>query len=328
MDTATPGSFIKISGDIVAVENVSAVTTWNDCLIIGSDEGTGTDNKTNCIQLLKIKKDGSCKVQHNILVFQGSNEEGNEMDIEGICTEGDCVYVIGSHSARRERFSLNNTYKENQTTFYVDKIEKKRSRDWLYRIRLDAKGNEIDKNMISLRKILMNDPALKAFCEIPAKENGIDIEGIAAKDGWLYVGFRGPVFRDNYVPVMKLRFDDPETTYALLYVQLGGRGIRDLAIVSDGFLILAGPIGGGSDSYQVLHWDGKDTVSGKDRSKKEVGTLHLLGEIEPQRKEKIEGMAVIEEQKSAYQLIIAYDGTKDKDRVLQRFSVNKFPSSS
>ena len=45
------------------------------------------------------------------------------------------------------------------------------------------------------------------------------------------------------VPVLRFRFDDPEGSYGLRYVNLGGRGIRDIARVKDGFLLLAGPEG-------------------------------------------------------------------------------------
>ena len=88
-----------------------------------------------------------------------------------------------------------------------------------------------------------------------SKENGVHIEGIAVKGGVLYLGFRDPVFRDTYVPVMTRKFDDPADTHDLLFVRLGGRGLRSLACVSDGFLNIAGPVGDGPGSYQLYHWD-------------------------------------------------------------------------
>lgn len=145
------------------------------------------------------------------------------------------------------------------------RIKNESSRDWLYRVKIDSKGRDSGKQRITLRQILKNDRVLQSFSNIPGKENGVDIEGVAVKDDWLYLGFRGPVFRDNDVPVMKLKFDEPEGTYQLLYVQLGGRGIRDITSVSDGFLIVAGPVGDGPASFQLYHWNGRDVIPGKDR---------------------------------------------------------------
>ncbi len=312
--------FISISGEIPALEHVSAVEQFRSFLIIGADEGTGKEKDENRIQLLKMNNDGSCAVADSILLMKG---EGKELDVEGICAEGDQVYVVGSHSSNRKKIDEDSSWKENRESFHQDKIEAEASRDWLFRLRLNDAGKVIAKDRISLRKIIRNDPALKVFCGIPSKENGVDIEGLAVKDGWLHVGFRGPVFRGNYVPVLKLRWEEPEQ-YELLYVRLGGRGIRDIAAVSDGFLILAGPGGSGSESYQIYHWNGKDTVPGKDRKTKDQGKLRLLGEIPmPDENSKAEGLAVLEEREDSWQLVIAYDGAKDQNRLLQRVSLRK-----
>ncbi len=313
-----PGCFIRISGDILARENVSAVTRFRSFLIIGADEGADGGKDENRIQLLKMNSDGSCAAADSILLMQGK-----ELDIEGICAEDDLVYVIGSHSSKRKKIKADSSYKKNRETFHQDKIEDEISRDWLCRLRLNDEGKAADKDRISLRGIIRNDPALQAFCNIPSKENGVDIEGAAIKDSWLHIGFRGPVFRDNYVPVMRLRWEEPEK-YELLYVQLGGRGIRDLAAVSDGFLILAGPVGDGSDSYQIWHWNGKDMVPGKDRRPEELGRQRLLGEIPPpDMQSKAEGLAVLEERQDSWQLVIACDGAKDQNRLLRCFSLSR-----
>ncbi|XOF34661.1 MAG: DUF3616 domain-containing protein [Candidatus Electrothrix sp. YB6] len=250
----------------------------------------------------------------DILVLEGDEDEGLELDIEGIGVERNQIYVIGAHCTKQKKVKPTRSRKKNRKLFRDSKIEEEWNRDWLYRVAIDAEGREVDEQRITLRDIIKNDSVLKTFAGIPSKENGIDIEGIAAKDGWLYVGFR-----ENYVPVMKLQFDKPEKSYELLYVQLGGRGIRDLAAVSDGFLLLAGPVGDGSDSYQLYHWNGRDVIPGSDVKDDEQGKLHLLGEITPPSAGKVEGVTVLEEHDSRYELIIAYDGAPDKEHVLQYF---------
>ncbi len=88
-------------------------------------------------------------------------------------------------------------------------------------------------------------------------------EGVAVRDQVLFVGFRGPVLRGNYVPVLQLRFDKPNKN-ELLLVKLDGLGIRDLTAIDSGLLILAGPVGDGPGGYAIYHWNGRDCLIGQD----------------------------------------------------------------
>ena len=315
--------FEKLPKNIMASEDVSAIAKIGSFLVIGSDEGVGKDKNENYIQLLKKGADESYEVHSNIFLFEGNKTDGKELDIEGIAVNGNTVYVVGSHSSKRKKVKEEKKYNKNQEKFKNYEIEDERNRDWLYRLTIDSQGKEVTKDKITLRGIIKNDTILKTFSNIPSKENGVDIEGLGVKDEWLYIGFRGPVFRDNYVPVMKLKFDDPEGTYNLLYIELGGRGIRDMTSVSDGFLILAGPVGDGPASYQLYHWDGRDALPGKDRSVADIGKIRLLGAIRPPKNGKAEGVVVIEEEDTLYNLIIVYDGVKNRDNVMQRFRLAK-----
>lgn len=79
---------------------------------------------------------------------------------------------------------------------------------------------------------------LEPFVEIPSKENGIDIEGISARGKKLYIGFCGPVFRENWVPIIVTEFDDLPGKAILQFVSLQGLGIRDIVALDDSFLLL------------------------------------------------------------------------------------------
>jgi len=119
------------------------------------------------------------------------------------------------------------------------------------------------------------------LADVDKKDGGeLDIEGIAVDDGWLYVGFRGPVFRDNYVPVLKLKFDQHEKSAKLLFVKLDGGGIRDM-------------------------------VPGKDRDDTK-GYIRKLGNIDVS-KGKAEGILALEIERGAdddcqYKFMIIFDG--------------------
>jgi hypothetical protein len=160
---------------------------------------------------------------------------------------------------------------------------------------------------------------LAPFLELPSKENGIDIEGIAADGDDLYVGFRGPVLREGYVPVLVFDFDEPKKAKTR-YVNLGGRGIRDLVRVSDGFLLIGGPVGGEPVSYEVYFWDGEDCIAGTDVPPPEFP--RSLGEIPlPNQEAKAEGMAVLDETDSHYDVLIVFDGPRNGSPT--RFRVTK-----
>jgi hypothetical protein len=268
-------------------------------------------------------------VHDNILLFKGNKNDGKEMDIEGIEVNNDFIYVIGSHSAKRKKVKDDKPHEENLAKFKDPNIKYEVSRDRLYRLTVDTKGKLQKKEKISLRNHIEKDERLRIFGTIPSKENGIDIEGISVgpEEGTLFLGFRGPKFRGNYVPIMRLKFEDPQNNHKLLFVNLKGRGIRDMTYVPagflEGFLIIAGPVGDETSSYQLYHWDGKDAVPGTDRNES-VGKVHLLGEIPIPPNGKAEGLAVIQyETDQFYKLIITYDGVKNTNQIMQYFRINK-----
>lgn len=316
---------ISLPDTIIAAEDISAITqiAGSSLVVIASDEAVGNNNNENYIQLLKKKANNHYNVHRNLLVFTGDKSGGKELDIEGLTAVNNDIYVLGSHSSKRKKIKQNRSYKKNRKKFNSSKIEDEKDRDWLYRLHLDNDGKMLSTARITLRNIIDNDDVLSPFGSIPSKENGVDIEGIAAKDDWLYLGFRGPVFRGNYVPVMKFKFENPKETYQLLYVALNGRGIRGMTSVADGFLILAGAVGDGDASYQLYHWNGKDVITGKNQHAADKGEVRLLGEIQPPANGKAEGIMVVKEDKVHYQLLIVFDGVKTLNNVMRYFRIVK-----
>ena len=55
----------------------------------------------------------------------------------------------------------------------------------------------IGKKQGELAKALKRDAHLGPFRKIPSKENGFDVEGIAARGSRLLLGLRGPVLRES-----------------------------------------------------------------------------------------------------------------------------------
>lgn len=286
-------------------KNISAIEVIGDRLIVGADEG-------NKIKILKRNGEGYV-VERGISL---SNDK--EIDIEGIAGEGSIVYVVGSHSFKRAQIDADRTYEQNRNAIEQKFSESDREqRDRLFRLDLNA---DLEIEQTSLRSIIDRNDVLRPFSQIPSKENGIDIEGIAVSQGLLYIGFRGPVLRDNWVPILKCKFAKSIDRSDLVFVNLGGRGIRDLTPVRDGFLILAGPVGEGTDSYQLYAWDGEDCLPGR-RTSGKIGQIELLGQIPVYENAKAEGIAIFTETPSDYEVVIVFDGVANGN--LTRFRINK-----
>ncbi|KRT56042.1 DUF3616 domain-containing protein [endosymbiont of Ridgeia piscesae] len=288
--------------------DISAIGRHQGLLLIGSDEASGERRNENYLQLFRADGQGHYQLARNILLYKGSRKKGRELDIEGIASDGESIYVIGSHSLKRKQLNPAKSHKKNLKRLHGKSIIHEKSRDQLFRLRINSQGNIESKQRISLRKLLRRDPVLQPFSAIPGKENGVDIEGIAVRDGWLYAAFRGPVLRDGLVPILRFRFDDPQSDYELRFVTLGGLGCREITRVSDGFLILAGPNGKGPGDYRIFHWDGRDTLPGADRPQSGQGKIRLLHKLEPPAGGKAEGLALLDESEQDYHLLVAFDG--------------------
>jgi hypothetical protein len=296
---------VEFSGNIEGAEDLSAVQRFGDALVIASDEGAS-------IQVLERVSDGHYAVKNTILLLP---EGSTEIDIEALALDDDSLYVLGSHSWARHK--VNSSYSQEENRDRLSDVEHESTRDGIYRFGIDTETGSpnTDLERKSLRALIKNHRLLKLFAKTPGKENGIDFEGLAAKNGWLYLGLRGPVLRGNFVPVLSLEFDNIEKCSSnfstqpelcqLLHVNLDGRGIRSLHSVQGGFLILAGPVSDGDFSYQFYFWDGRDCVPGKDSAGCQ---LDLLADMPAVDWAGPEGFTVLRESSEAWDILMVYDG--------------------
>lgn len=306
---------IEFKGKVKKDEDISAIVAFGNFLAIASDE---TKRK---IQILEKKTSDSYEVRTDLEIKLPvlAEQEDQEIDIEGMSmSHGNTLFVIGSHSLKRLKLEDEETYEDNckrVTTVIAE--DKKNS---IFKLTIDpATGKEKDRKTIRIKEIIENDPVLGIFTKIPSKENGIDIEGIASDGDRLYIGFRGPVLRGNYVPVMVIEDFAKPSDYELIFVDLDGYGIRDLCKVEDGFLIIAGPVGDGVGSYQLYFWNGVDSIPGT--GKRKETEISLLGEITTKKGSKAEGITLLSETSSTYKFMIIYDGIPNGNATI--FQVKK-----
>lgn len=292
---------IRFLGQIHESEDISAIAYFEDYIFVGSDESQTIINL--------LKQDGNdFKVIRNVPLCL--DDETEEIDIEGMSITADGrLYVIGSHSSKRKRIKATKTYAENRQRLATVVSETKKNT--IFQLKLDVTTAQVleRESNTQLKGVLEENTILSRFLNIPSKENGIDIEGLAADNQYLYIGFRGPVLRGNFVPVMVTTFDDV-MDYELRFVQLAGNGIRDITRIQEGFLLIAGPVGDGLGPYQLYFWNGEDTIPGKDRPDTS-DYCRLLGEI-PRPPDypdaKAEGLTILEDQGKEMTAMIVYDG--------------------
>jgi hypothetical protein len=191
------------------------------------------------------------------------------------------------------------------------------SRDVVYRIRRNRGEAGRWEASRALSGILSRTPGLtENFCTgasgAPCKslqEGGVNIEGLAVRDGKMFIGFRAPSPR-GHAFVMQVDADavfgagaiEPEVFRVRLGRDAQGRdlGVRDLAAVPDGLLVLAGPSlpeGDRKSSGRILLWPGHGE------------TAQMLCEIAVEAPGmKPEVLLELGESGSEYRLLILFDG--------------------
>ncbi|ELS05180.1 Protein of unknown function (DUF3616) [Xenococcus sp. PCC 7305] len=310
---------ISFEGDVKKDKDISAIVSFGNFLAIGSDESKRK------IQILEQKQSDCYEVKDKLEIALPvlSEQEDQEIDIEGMSiSNGNTLFIVGSHSLKRLKTDKKTYLSNRERITRVIREDKKNS---IFKLTIDPQtGEEKDQSerkIIRIKEIIENDSILGIFSQIPSKENGVDIEGIASDDdNVLYLGFRGPVLRGNYVPVMVIEDFTKVSDYKLLFVDLGGYGIRDLCKVQGGFLIIAGPVGDGVGDYKLYFWNGVDSIPGTDKPQKTERSL--LGKITlDDENSKAEGITLLEETDDIYKFIIVYDGVKNGDATV--FQVDK-----
>jgi hypothetical protein len=265
-----------------------------------------------------LKEDGY-SIDDERVILRKSIGEAGELDAEGATTDGRFFYVTGSHSVARGDCE-DSPGRRRIIRFRVDGKTGRALREPAG----DPNGSLIEhEDRDTLWVIMGSLPQLKASLgKCLGAEGGVNIEGIAAKDGRLYFGFRGPTDeKDGSTFILSVNADAlftgtdarPEVTRIVVGK---GRGIRDLISVKDGFLVLAGPDDDKTNkdvSWIVALWDG---MSAGDRTvePKALARLDLSGVKLRECDEdlKPEALAVIEDAENRpYRVVILSDGMCD-----------------
>lgn len=216
----------------------------------------------------------------------GDPADLQEVDIEGLAYDDGYLWLVGSHSLKRSKPDVGQGVRKAQkqlaslcaevNRYLLARIPVTES-DGTFTLAKESvrKGNKQCAAQLRSRSerndlmdVLMEDEHLAAFLSIPGKDNGFDIEGLAVAGKRVFVGLRGPVLRgwaiilelslkvDKEDPsILKLKRIGPDgRRYRKHFLNLGGLGIRDLAVQGADLLILAGPTMDLDGPVTVFRW--------------------------------------------------------------------------
>lgn len=260
------------------ISDISTATFSADgSLWVGSDEMIGIE-KLSPLGCHRYGEHQRFLLQDYIDLFNTDDE----MDIEGMDFADGYLWLTGSHSTKRKKPKKNDLAKnlERLATITTDL-----NRFILARIPVingklvksfvpEEGGNKLNAACLQttaerniLFEALAEDRHLKPFIEmgIPSKDNGLDVEGLAVKDGRLLLGLRGPVLRGWAIileinPIEKegildlKEIGDDGAKYKKYFLNLNGLGVRELCWQGDDLLILAGPTMTVEGEMQVFRW--------------------------------------------------------------------------
>ena len=284
------------------------------CLLVSDEKRyarvvTLVDGK---IYLGATSEDGKILHEGKVTLFTEGETDAEGVAVDKVSDEEHRYYIVGSHGASKKSH------------------EYQRSRFFLYRFAVDPTTGLPNFPFVSggpapgvsrtnvLERVLAAQPLLadracrKDVPCRPLQDGGVNIEGLAVRDGHLFVGLRAPstegagvILRISMVevaPFLDEQAPDQLPAATVFRPKLGPSvGIRDMAPIKDGFLLLTGPErpekDGAESTATVVFWKG----SGDD-----VTPLAALKTVP--RDSKPEALLVLGEESDGYRILVLSDG--------------------
>lgn len=346
MDLAKPLRQITLTfrADCQDIANqLSAIRCIETDLWLGADEGTTVERFT--FQGETADHHETFSIADYLELPKGAAEE---IDIEGLAYADYYLWIVGSHSLKRKKVNLDfsaadlstpdlptqkSRAKENLKRLQT--LSREENRYFLGRIPLvdgqlfrqcshpehpdqvlTAAQLKRKKTGNQLTHALREDSHLATYinADIPGKENGFDVEGIAVMGDRILLGLRGPVLR-GWAIILELSLvetshdtlelaqgNGDKARYRKHFVNLDGLGIRDLCWQGDDLLILAGPtmdLSGWARVFRLTN--ARDTLASETFVKPQP-VLELLDQSD---QDKAEGMALLPGEETS--LVVVYD---------------------
>ncbi len=244
------------------------------------------------------------------LVPEAAGSTDVEVDIEGVAfaPQEQAYFVVGSHGLGKKKGDF------------------QPERHAVYRLPVDPGTGKVEKAGIrraSLLPWLEKTPVLAPHVKQPLQRNGLNIEGLAASGGKLFFGLRAPN-KDGRGLVIGVHprdlFERAPRELEVHEIALPeGRGIREIAAVRGGFILLSGnasaeaskkiPVTEAKEPdtrFEVLFWSGGDSPE----------TVNL-GSL-PRNGGKAEGLLLLEDAADHADMLVVFDGLPGGEPLLIR----------
>lgn len=269
-----PGSLVQT--------NLSGAAFTGDWLWVAGDEACGIDRLQRLDPLGKeVLRFGHVRdfPLSDLLDLPGAPDE--EADLEGMATADGFLWVVGSHGLKRKNAKPDREHALNAKRLTKVSLDGNRRLLACLPIESDANGQPClvrqaqdgrkalrlkgDAQNNVLTRLLADDELLGPYMEIPGKDNGFDIEGLAVDGQRLLLGLRGPVLR-GWSAILEIKvqahagqlrlvpLDDSGTLLRKHFLQLDGLGVRDLHWYGDDLFILAGPTMVLNGDIRIFKW--------------------------------------------------------------------------
>lgn len=255
--------------------DLSAIAREGDTLFLACDEGAGIE---------RLLRDGEGWGRHRrvrlgeLIALPGGPE--GEMDVEGLSVEDGWLWVVGSQAITRDKVKdgdsgaaslaelADTDWEENRQFLGRFPLVERHGGLWpvgedgarrAAHLRFARKGR--------LRRWLRRDRHLAPFLGLPAKENGLDVEGIATRGDRVWVGLRGPVLGQSAVILemelreakggrLKARRIEGRSRVRKHFVDTDGLGVRDMKWDGEDLMVVTGPVLSGDGPAAVLRLRG------------------------------------------------------------------------
>lgn len=284
---------------------------------IACTKGAGTDRR--CLVVF----DEGTKAQFATLSASGLRAanvtldlvtSGEELDAEAAANDGVYTYVVGSHSVKRK------SCKPNPASRHVIRFKTTWTQDASGSPRAEVKELEVTDRLWGLLKARPELAHFVGGClgdqqSTTAQAPGINIEGMAARGGRLYFGFRSPSINGS-VPVYSVTadslFGDGVPSPNIVKLEVGADlGIRDMATGATAILLLVGPDDrepATSSKWYVSEWRDQSTAAIRRLAELDLSGLKFSAcfkELKP------EALTILEEAPDKYKVVVLSDGVCD-----------------
>ncbi|MBW3572124.1 MAG: DUF3616 domain-containing protein [Gemmatimonadetes bacterium] len=322
-------------------ESLSAVVQTGRHLWLGCDETATLERVT----LLDDGRYGDHRTYRIADLVDLPGPDDAEVDVEGLAWAPPYLWIVGSHGRKRGKpdpaDGVEKAFEEladvdlDENRYLLARIPLEEDAEagglvprracpdprdpsaTLTAARLKGKGKDS-----ALMRAVRGDEHIHRYLKVPGKDNGFDVEGLAAADGRLFLGLRGPVVRGWGVvlevrPVqagrperLKLKRIGPDgRRYRKHFLDLDGLGVREITADGDDMLVLAGPTMAVRAPATLFRWRGAaalqgDSITGRGELEKLLDLPHDVdgGEDHP------EGICCLQNRGGAAdEVLVVYD---------------------